>query len=245
MKKILYITLFVSSALFSATPKQVDQYLLFSHSEEQLINLETQFSQMENRIYGSNTDATEYDTQMLSIRFREYLERELSESEMNDVLQNYKNETFLKFVYETSGNSYDRSAAAQYIARLKENPESKTRIDLIEKINNFYSNKDGIISIFNTIVKPIMTKMMPAKTDSKFLKKIQKRYVKAMRESSRREILYDTRNFTIEELDKLLKVMETPAMDHEIKAVYGAMSYSLQDFIKSIASRISQVHKHH
>jgi len=119
MKKILFLIGIISSTIFAATPEQVDRYLLLSHSDEQLANLETQFTQMQNRIVGDDSNITEYDTQMLTIRFKEKLQEEISDNEMDDILQNYKNPTLLKFVYETSGGIDDPNALRQYLSQIK------------------------------------------------------------------------------------------------------------------------------
>ena len=240
MKKILFLLSIILSTISAATPEQVDRYLLLSHSDEQLANLETQFTQMQNRIVGDDTNVTEYDTQMLSIRFKEKLQDEISDNEMDEVLENYKNPILLKFVYETSGGIEDVNALREYIARLKADPTSKDRIKIVEKINEIYSNKDGLTDIYNTMFKPFIQKMIPGKKDPKKMKEMQKKYIESIKEVYKMQLLYSTRDFSKEELDGLLKVMKTPAMNHEIRATYGAIAYAMKDFMNTIASRVEQ-----
>jgi len=42
---------------------------------------------------------------------------------------------------------------------------------------------------------------------------------------------------TVEELEELLKIVKTPVMNHESKAVFGSTAYALKEFFLSIASR--------
>ena len=50
------------------------------------------------------------------------------------------------------------------------------------------------------------------------------------------ETLFATKDFSMEELEALLKVAQTPAIDHEVKAVYGGMAFALKDFFLTLAS---------
>jgi len=105
MKKILLALTLFTHLSFSATPEQVEKYLLVSRSEEELIALESQFSAMQNAFKRNDTNQTEdstYDMQMLSLRFKEYIEKNLSEEEMTEVLENYTNVVLLQFVSAAS-----------------------------------------------------------------------------------------------------------------------------------------------
>ena len=88
-KTLLTLTLFTYLGLphlsFAATAEQVEQYLVVSRAEEELIALESQFSAMQNAFKRNDTNETEdntYDMQMLSLRFKEYIEKHLSEDEI-------------------------------------------------------------------------------------------------------------------------------------------------------------------
>ena len=64
-----------------------------------------------------------------------------------------------------------------------------------------------------------------------------------MIESSKKESLYATRDFTIEELEELLLFCDRPSIDKEVKIMFGAMAFSLKEFLLSMASRYD-VSKH-
>ncbi len=104
MKKYILLTALYTSFLFSATLEQVEQYLSVSSAEEELLSIESQFSSMQNS-FSQDENASEnntYDMQMLSVRFKDYLQRNLSEDEMDEVLDNYRNVVLLQFVSATS-----------------------------------------------------------------------------------------------------------------------------------------------
>ena len=239
MKRLLIIALFIQ-VLFAATLEQVEQYLSISNAEEELLLLESQFSAMQNG-FSQDNNASEnetYDMQMLSLRFKEYLQSHLSENEMTEVLKSYKNVIFLQFISATSVNSADSNEIESYIKTLKENPESGVRIELVEKINSEVNNKESMVVMFDELMKPLMESAKGGdKLDDEYMKQRRESYMKSMIESSNNETLYATKDFSIEELEKLLEISQTPAIGYEIKAVYGATAYALKEFFLSMASR--------
>jgi len=246
MKKILLSALF-STMLFAATAEQVEQYLSLSNAEEELIRMEAAFASMQNSFKQRDNNATEdktYDTQLLSIRFREYLQKALSEDEMSEVLENYKSVVLLQFVSATNPQEYDPKAVDAYIEKLESDSEAKKRIALIKKISNALYKKETISIIFDELMTPLMQNGIGGeKVDDAFLKQSRQNYIKMMQENARKETLYAAKDFTMEELEELLKIAKSPAVDHEAKAVFGATAYALKEFFASLASRFD-VRKH-
>ncbi len=239
LKQLLIIALFIQ-VLFAATLEQVEQYLSISNAEEELLLLESQFSAMQNG-FSQDNNASEnetYEMQMLSLRFKEYIQTHLSENEMAEVLQSYKNVIFLQFISATSVNNADNNETENYINTLKENPEASVRIELVEKINSEINNKESMVLMFDELMKPLMQNAKGGdKLDDEYMKQRRESYMKTMIESSNNETLYATKDFSIEELEKLLEVAQTPAIGYEMKAVYGATAYALKDFFLTMASR--------
>jgi len=247
IKKITLTLTILSQLAFAATPEQVDQYLSVSNSEEELLALESQFSSMQHsfsRDDNSSEDKT-YDMQLLSIRFKDYLQKHLSEDEMTEVLENYKNVVLLQFISASSASQHsDRNETSNYIKTLKANPEAAIRIEIIEKISNKLYSKDSMTILFDELMKPLMKNGIGEENmNEDMLKDAKENYLKTMLESSTEEIIYTARNFKLEELEELLKIVQTPAIEHESKAVFGAMAYSLKEFFMSMASRYD-VNKH-
>jgi len=241
MKKLLIITL-LSQLLFCATAEQVETYLDLSNSEEELIEMERQFSLMQQsfRSLESNTseEAAPYDMELLSIRFREYIQKALSEDEMDEILQNYKNVLLLQFVSSIGDPNWDEKEVEAYLRSVKENPEMKERIALVEKLNRAFNNKESIAIMFDGLIKPLLKSASGGdKLDETYMKKRKEKYIEAMSRESQDETLYATREFSMEELEALLKIAQSKAMGYEVKAVYGGMAYALEEFFLSLANR--------
>jgi len=240
MKKQLLIIIVLSQMLYSATLEQVEHYLSVSNAEEELLLLEAQFSQMQSGFSqeGNASENKTYDMELISVRFREYMQTHLSENEMDEVLQNYKNVLFLQFISAKNDKSFEQNVTDSYINMLKEDPESETRIAVVKKISHEINNKESMIQMFDELMKPLIQNSKGGETLGKTaMKQRREAYMKAMVESSRKETLFATRDFSIEELDALLEVAKRSAIDHESKAIFGATAYALQEFFLSMASR--------
>jgi len=240
MKLLILITL-LTQLLFSATPEQVDQYLSISNAEEELIELESQFSRMQKNFQASDTNTSEeketYDMQMLSIRFKEYIEKHLSEDEMKEILQTYKNVIFLQFISASSTSSTDPKEVEAYIKTFENNESSAVRMNAVDKINKKFNNKEAMVLMFDELIQPLM-KAAPGgqKLDKEYIKRSREAYIKSMTEEMKNETLFATKDFSMEELEELLKVVQTPAIDHEVKAIYGGMAFALKKFFLILAS---------
>ena len=247
IKKIAITLTLLSQLSFAATPEQVEQYLTVSNAEEELLAIESQFSSMQNSFAKDDNISEDktYDMQMLSIRFKDYIQKHLSEDEMTEVLENYKNVVLLQFVSAASESQEDDNNKTQnYVNILKANPEAGTRIDLIEKISKELYSKEAMVVMFDELMKPLMENGIGGqKMEGDMLKGMRENYLKMMIETSKNDTLYTAKDFTMEELEELLKIAQTPAIDHETKVVFGAMAYSLKEFFMSITSRYD-VSKH-
>lgn len=247
MKKVLLTFTLLLQLSFAATPEQIEQYLSVSNAEEEMLALESQFSAMQNS-FSKDKNASErqtYDMQLLMVRFKEHLEKSLSEDEMAEILENYRNVVLLQFVSATSQTQgYDANETENYMASLKQSPDASERMKLVKEISNKFYSKEALLIMFDDLMKPLMQNGIGGgKMTKEMLKGSRENYVKMMTEASKAETLYETKDFTLEELEELLKIAKTPAIDHEVKAVYGAMAYALKDFFMSLASRYD-VSKH-
>jgi hypothetical protein len=246
--RVLLLFTLLSQLLFSATSEQVERYISISSSEEQLIELESQFSQMQNNInYIKSDDSAEessYDMQMLSIRFREYLEKNISENEMDEILDQYRNVVLLKFISVQNDTEYDEEEAKVYMDKLQVEENASVRLDLLEDISEKLYKKENIGILFDSLMKPLMENGKNSKKiDEKTMKQSKEAYIKRMIESGKVETAYSTREFSMEELEDLLVIVKTPAINHESKAVFAATGYALKEFFLSMASKYD-VSKH-
>ena len=150
MKKIILALTLISQLLLAATPEQVERYLSVSYSEEQLIELEEQFSIMQNNLNSSDGNiSSTYDMQMLPIRFREYLQKNLSEDEMDEIIQQYRNVLLMRFISSQNDSEYDPKLADSYVKRIEKDSDAAVRIELAEKIGEALYKKESI-AFFST-----------------------------------------------------------------------------------------------
>jgi len=241
MKRLLLILTLLTQFLVCATPEQVERYLSISNADEELLALESQFSRMQNNFQASDTNTSEeketYDMQMLSIRFKEYIEKHLSEDEMAEILQTYKSVVFLQFVSASAVTDNDPEEVKAYIKTFENNESSGVRMNLVENINAKVNNKESITIMFDELIKPLMQAAPGGdKMDDETMKKSREAYLKSMIEKSKNETLFSTKDFTMVELEELLKVAQTPAIEHEMKAVFGGMAFALKEFFLTLAS---------
>ena len=240
MKRLLLYAL-ASTYLFSATPEQVEQYLSISNADEQLIELENQFSIMQENLNRLNSDEenTPYDMQLLSIRFKSYLQQHLSEEEMDEILKAYRNVLLLQYVsaIAQSQEASDKEIEA-YLKSLEEDPQNRERIELAEKISDEMYDKESMAIMFDNLIKPLIENAPGGSDiDAEKLKERKEAYVKQMMEQSRKGVIYATRDFSIEELEALEKIAKEPAIKHESNAIAAATAYALEEFFLSLAKR--------
>jgi len=236
MYKLLFIFILTSSFVWSATADQVEEYLSVSTAEEELLALEAQFSSMQNS-FSAKEDQKTYDMQLLSVRFKESLQRNLSENEMNEVLENYKDVLYLQFV-STTTYSPDKNETEAYLFKLQEDESAQERLDILEQISKALNNKESMLVMFDELMKPLLQSANGGTNiDKKMMDKRRELYMKSRIKDAREETLYNLRDFSIEELDELLTIVKTSSVQREVKIVYEATAYALKEFFLSMASR--------
>jgi len=240
MKKILLSTL-LSALLFAATPEQVDRYLSISNADEQLVELETQFSQMQENFntLSGDQNTQQYNMQMLSIRFKEYLQKHLSENEMDEILTQYRNVLLLQYVSAISeSQNTDIEEIERYIKTLEADPDMHERVELVKKLSREMYDPESMSIMFDNLMKPLLQNAPGGENiDDKTMEKSRKVYIERMQEETWKETLFATRDFTMEELEKLLEIAKVPVIKKETKAVFGATAYALEEFFLSVAKR--------
>ena len=249
MKRIRTILIYtlLSTLLFAATPEQVEHYIDLSSSEEQLISLEQQFSSLQRNLNGLKSDeeaSPEYDMQLLSIRFREYLQKNLSEDEMDEIIKAYRSVVLLKFASVQNDSEYDEKEAEAYVKALQNEENASVRLKTVEKIAEKLYTKENIGILFDNLMKPFLMQSKNGDTlNEEALNKNREAYIKTKQQDGQLEIAYITREFSMEELEALLEIIKSPAVDRESKVVFAATAYALKEFFLSLASRYD-VNKH-
>ena len=134
---------------------------------------------MQQNLNRSSKDASAYDMQLLSIRFREYIQKNLSEDEMNDILKEYRNIVLLKFVSVQNDTEYDEKEAQAYMKELEAEDNASVRLELLDKISNTLYNKENVGILFDNLMKPLLQNSMGGqKISDESLKKNKEAYIK-------------------------------------------------------------------
>jgi hypothetical protein len=246
MKKILLTTL-LSTFLMAATAEQVDNYLSISNADEQLVELEITFSQMQNNLnrISQDSDNPQYDMQLLSIRFKSYLQKHLSDNEMEEILQAYKNVLLLQYVSAVADSrNTEPEEMEKYIEMVEADPDMRERNILAKQISQALFSKETIGIMFDNLLKPLLKNAPGGENlESSIIEKNRKAYIERIAEETRKETLYTTRDFTKEELESLAKIVKQPEIQKETQTVAAATAYALEAFFLSLAKRYD-INKH-
>ncbi len=233
MHKYIFVFLY-STFLIASTPEQVEEYLFVSNAEEQLIQLQSQYATMQNSAVG---DITPYDMQLLMIRFKEKLQKQLSEDEMDDILSMYKNVVYLQFT-ATQNLQTEFNQTAYTIDILEDDPEYQEKKSLIKDILKAFNKKEIIEIMYDDLMIPFMKQTTGgASLSTKMLSEQKEAYVNSVIKSNTLKILNNTKDLSVDELQKLLDILKSSAIEKEKKAIYKATAYAFKEYFLSIAKR--------
>ncbi len=237
--KTIVLTLLTAFSLFAATPEQVERYISLSNTDEQLVELEREFATLQENLHGyaNDNEVESYDMQLLSIRFKEYLQKHLSEDEMNEILSLYRNTLLLRFVSATAVSAEDIDEENRYINTLESLPDKEERMRLVKKINKAMYTSESMKTMYDNLARPLFERISGKKLNSKHMEEDRKAFIKSIQKENEGAILYATRDFTTEELEALLKLAKEPAIRKEVSAVYEATAYALKAFFHTMAGR--------
>jgi len=249
MKKIL-LFLVLATQLYSATPEQVERYLLISGSEDQLIDFEEMIDGMGRALAAGNTEnfPLMQDSQLISIRFREYLQQHLSESEMNEIMDNYRHDVLRKLVSaEVLMEETDTMEEyRQFLARISQEPLPANRTETVRSIVRKLYDEAALIDFFDQMYLP-MVKQIKASTGKELndsqIEDMKKTYAKKIREDNYQTMLFMTRDFDDDELDELDEIAGNSASNHETRAVFGAIAYAVNEVLGNMVKHLSLVIK--
>ena len=244
MRRILFLTFFSSIFVFAATQEQVERYLSVSNAEEQILQMQSQFDKMQEMFMQKDKNITRYETQLIMDRFKRSIAKELSEDEMNEVLENYKNLLYLQF-NSLSAQEPNFDDMDNYFKEARQSVEDmEQRVEIIRDITKYIVSKENLKIYFDDLIKPLYKGGKGAKNvDDNYLKKIENRYVKNMQSKSENEYLYLLRDMSTDELKQLDEFIKKSSVEMEIKADFRALSYALKEFFSNFIQSFN-VRKH-
>ena len=207
---------------FSATPEQVKQYIMLSKSDRDLIEMEQMIDKM------LPPDSTK-NTEKIEILFQEYLEKNLSENEMTELIKLLKN-PLLQELYAMDSD-LPEAELNEFNLSLTENPLSSERLELNEKlVKNLFDAEDMQMLITGFQTK-IMEKIGLENEDVNISKEEQNEMLTAMREELKLPMLYTTQTMSIDELKELLEITNMSIVKKSNKVVLKASMYALENFM--------------
>ena len=225
MNKILLNLFLLLEVSFSATTEQVQQYVMVSKADADLILVE----QMIDEIMPSDSSK---NTETITIRFNEYLEKNLTENEIEELIKLHKN-PLLQTLRELDSDLPEEELL-EFNATLKENPLSSERLDLNKQIIlNMFNNEDlkkimhGIESKFSQILGQKEEFKLFTKTD-------EKKFIEEIQKELRIPILYSTQTLSIEELKELESLTDRAIMRKANKIELNATMYALDEFLQTM-----------
>jgi len=222
MKKTLLILLLLIQVAFSATPEQVKQFIMVSKSDRDLIELEQMIDEM------LPPESTK-NSEIIETRFQEYLEKNLSEDEITELIKILKN-PLLQELYSMDSD-LPEAELDEFNLSLSENPISSERLELNEKlIKNMFDAEDMqmIITGFQTT---IMEKLGLTQEENNISKEQKEELVTAMHEELKLPTLYTTQTMSVDELKELLEITNMPMVKKSNKIVLKASMFALDSFL--------------
>jgi len=231
MKKILLILLLLMQVAFSATPEQVKQFIMLSKSDRDLTEIEQMIDTMLPAESTKNTEKIE-------ILFQEYLEKNLSEDEITELIKLYKN-PLIQELYSMDSDLPD-SELNEFNLSLSENPLSAERLELNEKLIENMFDVEDMQMIITSFQNKLMKRMGLKPEENKISKEQQEEMVTAIREELKLPMLYTTQTMSLDELKDLLKITDMSIMKKANKVALKGSMYALDSFLVELAKSVIQ-----
>ena len=231
MKKTLLSLMMFTQLSFSASTEQVAQYVMISHADRDLIEME----QMMEEMIPSNS---EKNTEMISIRFNEYLEKNLSDNEITELIKLYK-EPLLQTLRELDSD-VPETELNEFNLTLEENPLSSERLDLnLDIIKNMFDDENLKILLYG-LQEKISELAGQSSKENLFTKEEEEEFFNAMREELKLPMLYTTQTLGMEELKELYELTDKAIIRKSNKIELEASLYAMENFLQDMMNSIKK-----
>jgi hypothetical protein len=203
-----------------------------SGSEEAFMKMEKDFEKIQS-LCEAEANGTEerYATELLSIRFKEYFEEHVSETEMESVLDAYKNVLFLSFVSGTA--KVDDEADPRSFPK---DEDVNIRLGLLVELSDAQLKIQEAKVVFDEMMMPFYKLIFPDKITDKMIKKRRRLYLLKNIRRNAHDIRVQSKRFSIKELESILKVLQRPEVSHVLKVRLDATAYALKEYLSHIAA---------
>jgi len=210
---------------FSATPEQIEQYIMLSDANRDLIEMKQTVESIIPPTLTSNT-------LIITAYFNEYLTKHLTSNEIDKLIKLYNN-PLLNILKELNQQISTEERQA-FKLMLKENPYSKKRLAVAQKITQNIFDSEDLKNIRYGLQEKI-SEAFGGEQESEFIsQKKEKQMLERMRNELKLSLLYCTQNLTIEELKKLQKLTKNPLLKKATKVEIDASLYAVELFLKAV-----------
>jgi len=163
------------------------------------------------------------------VLFQEYLEKNLSEDEITELIKLYKN-PLIQELYSMDSD-LPESELNEFNLSLSENPLSTERLELNEKLIENMFDVEDMQMIITGFQNKLMKRMGLKPEENKISKEQQEELITAMREELKLPMLYTTQTMSLDELKDLLKITDMSIMKKANKVVLKASMFALDSFL--------------
>jgi len=225
VKKIILSLILLIQLSFSATPEQVEQYVMLSQADRELLEME----QIIEEIIPPNSAKS---TTIISIRFNEYLTKHFSEDEITELIELYKNP--LLQVLRELDYQIPKEELREFNLSIEKNPLSKKRLNLNKKIIENMFDEEDLKNIRYGLQEKVSEVFGGEQESDLITKEEEEILLKQMREELMLPLLYTTQTLSVKELTELYQLTSKSILKKANKVEINGKMYTIEYFLKDI-----------
>jgi len=225
VKKIILSLMLLIQLSFSATPEQVEQYVMLSQADRELLEME----QIIEEIIPPNSAKS---TTIISIRFNEYLTKHFSEDEITELIELYKNP--LLQVLRELDYQIPKEELREFNLSIEKNPLSKKRLNLNKKIIENMFDEEDLKNIRYGLQEKVSEVFGGEQESDLITKEEEEILLKQMREELMLPLLYTTQTLSVKELTELYQLTSKSILKKANKVEINGKMYTIEYFLKDI-----------
>jgi hypothetical protein len=248
MYKIVILFSLFTTFVFSATSQQVDQYMSTTHSDRNLIEIEQMFSNLSETVDLSDDNISE----QITLAYQIYLGKHISEDEMEELLALYRKPIMQQYINEMDMIDIPQEEMENFLLALKEEPLSTERQDIVDELLKSIINEELLLNFYDSMMQRYSIKKDDNQTkekskESNSSKKVptkqEQKFLDIMKKGIKQELLYGTQVLSLEEMQKVNKVIKSSVITKAKRVENEAIINIMNSFIKRIISEPKKVEK--
>jgi len=222
MRKTLLSLIILTQFNFAATSEQVEQYLMVSKADTDLVAMEQMLDEL------MPVDSSK-NTEVIESRFHEYLEKNFSEQEIIELIKLYKN-PLLQTLREVDSDLPEEELK-EFNLSIQENPISSERLDLNKEIIKNMLDDEDLKNMLHGFEEKIQQITGTEDTAEAFTEEDEKEFLKTTREEFMLPMLYTTQTLGMEELHELKDLTNTSLIKKANKVEFNGTMYAIKELL--------------